>query len=68
MAPALLETSPYVLQGFLKSSTFEGFAETKEGKAFNDISEERKKIMGVRYSISDQIPLVLPGHFRNKKY
>lgn len=41
MAPALLETSPYVLQGFLKSSTFEGYAETKEGKAYKDISTER---------------------------
>ena len=50
MAPALLETSPYVLQGFLKSSTFEGFAETKEGKAFNDISEERKNQLKQDYN------------------
>lgn len=42
MAPALLETSPYILDGFLKSATFEGFASVKEGKEFSKISEERK--------------------------
>lgn len=41
MAPALLETSPYVLDGFLKSATFEGFAELKEGKSYKDISTDR---------------------------
>ena len=41
MAPALLETSPYVLDGFLKSATFEGFAELKEGKSYKDISADR---------------------------
>ena len=49
MAPALLETSPYVLDGFLKSATFEGFAELKEGKSYKDISADRLEQLKLDY-------------------
>ena len=39
MAPALLETTPYVLQGFDRAATFQGFVEQRTGKEFKDVSD-----------------------------
>lgn len=41
MADALLETTPLLMNSFLRSATFKGFAETKTGEKFEDISDAR---------------------------
>lgn len=41
MADALLETTPLLMNSFLRSATFKGFAETKTGEKFENISDAR---------------------------
>ena len=49
MAQAILETTPYVLQGFDKAATFQGFAETNSGKKYEDISDDELNSLKTKY-------------------
>jgi len=49
MAPALLESTPLILQPFLKSATFRGYAEAKENTKFEDIPKEKLETLKGSY-------------------
>lgn len=49
MADALLETTPLLLDAFLKSATFKGYVETKTGQKYENIPESRLENLRKEY-------------------